>query len=337
MRPEDFSYPLPEELIAYYPAERRDASRLMVLHREDGSVEHRRFPDIVEYLGAGDLLVLNDSRVIPARVRGRKPTGGVVELLVIKEVAQGLWQCMAKPAKGLKEGVRIDIGEEFYATVEERQQDGFFLLRFSLPLKDVLSRYGEIPLPPYIRRAPQPLDKERYQTVFAKHNGSVAAPTAGLHFTESVLDRLRRKGVELHYITLHTGPGTFLPVRTEEVEAHRLHPEPYRVEPHVYEAIKRAKEENRRVIAVGTTVTRTLETLFSEATPRLEGETSLFIYPGYRFRVVSAMVTNFHLPCSTLIMLVCAFAGKDKVMRAYNIAIKERYRFYSYGDCMLII
>ncbi len=338
MRPEEFLYPLPEELIARYPAERRDASRLMVLHREDGRVEHRRFPQIVDYLREGDLLVLNDSRVIPARLRGRKPTGGHIELLVVKEQRAGLWQCMAKPARGLKKGVRIDIAEDFHATVEEREKDGFFLMSFSLPLKDALSRCGEVPLPPYIRRAPEPIDRERYQTVFAKHNGSVAAPTAGLHFTEKVLEEIRSKGVELHHITLHTGPGTFLPVRERDIEKHRLHPEYYRVTPEVFDAIKRAKKEGRRIIAVGTTVTRTLETVFSnEHNPVLEGETSLFIYPGYSFRVVSSMVTNFHLPGSTLIMLVCAFAGKDTIMRAYRIAIKEKYRFYSYGDCMLII
>ncbi len=338
MRTEEFLYPLPEELIAHYPARRRDASRLLVLHREDGRVEHGRFSHIVDYLGAGDVVVLNDSRVIPARIRGRKPTGGAVELLAVKEVAPGLWQCMVGPARGLKEGVRIDIADRFYATVEESKADGFFLMRFSLPLEDALPRYGEVPLPPYIRRTPEPLDMERYQTVFARHDGSVAAPTAGLHFTESILERLSSRGVESCYITLHTGPATFLPVREKEVEKHRLHPERYRVEPAVFEAIRKAKKEGRRVIAVGTTVTRTLETLFAnEEEPVLEGETTLFIYPGFSFRVVSSMVTNFHLPGSTLMMLVCAFAGKDKVMQAYDMAIKERYRFYSYGDCMLII
>ncbi len=293
---------------------------------------------MVDYLGAGDVLVLNDSRVIPARIRGRRPTGGAVELLVVKEVAAGLWQCMVGPAKGLERGVRIDVADTFYAMVEEREEDGLFLVRFSMPLEDALPRYGEVPLPPYIRRTPEPLDRERYQTVFARHDGSVAAPTAGLHFTESILERLGSRGVELCYITLHTGPGTFLPVREEDVKRHRLHPEHYRVEPAVFETIKKAKKEGRRVIAVGTTVTRTLETVFiNEEDPVLEGETTLFIYPGYRFRVVSSMVTNFHLPGSTLIMLVCAFAGKDRVMQAYNMAIKERYRFYSYGDCMLLI
>ena len=337
MRVEEFNYPLPEELIARYPSHRRDESRLMVLCRKSGNIEHRRFAHIVEYLREGDLLVLNDSRVIPARLKGRKPTGGAVEILAVREIEGGRWLCMAAPAKGLKEGTGVSVGDGFHATIEKVEGEGFFVVEFSMPLKEALDRYGEVPLPPYIRRAPEPIDRERYQTIFARHDGSVAAPTAGLHFTEAVLEGLKDRGVEIHTITLHTGPGTFLPVRVERVEEHRLYPEHYRVEKEVYHAIARAKAEGRRVVAVGTTVTRTLESLFLQERPELEGETELFIYPGYRFRVVSAMVTNFHLPGSTLMMLVCAFAGRDNIMRAYQIAVKERYRFYSYGDAMFII
>ncbi len=342
MRVEEFDYPLPEELIAQYPVEPRDASRMMVLYRDSKRIEHRIFREIVDILDDSYLLVLNDTKVIPARLRGVKhETGAKVEVFLSRCLEQDVWECLAKPAKRLKPGVVVDFGEGLKGRVVEIGEDGKRVVRFfpEGALDEKLHRIGEVPLPPYIRRSPDESDVERYQTVFAKKEGSVAAPTAGLHFTDRVLDALRARGVEIVYVTLHVGLGTFKPVKAEVVEEHKMEDEFFEVTEDVAAAINRAKGEGRKVLACGTTVVRTLESAADETgnVMPVSGWTSLFIYPGYRFKVVDALLTNFHLPRSTLIMLVCAFAGKDFVMEAYSEAVKEGYRFYSYGDCMLIL
>ena len=342
MRVEEFDYPLPEELIAQYPVEPRDASRMMVLYRNSRRIEHRIFREIVDILDDSYLLVLNDTKVIPARLRGIKPeTGAKVEVFLSRRLERDVWECLAKPAKRLKPGVVVEFSEGLKGRVVEVREDGKRVVRFfpEGALDERLYAVGEVPLPPYIRRSPDESDVERYQTVFAKREGSVAAPTAGLHFTDRVLDALRAKGVEIVYVTLHVGLGTFKPVKTEVVEEHKMEEEFFEVTEDVAAAINRAKDEGRKILACGTTVVRTLESAADETgrVKPVSGWTSLFIYPGYRFKVVDALLTNFHLPKSTLIMLVCAFAGRDFVMEAYGEAVKKRYRFYSYGDCMLIL
>ena len=344
MRAEEFDYFLPDELIAQYPLPRRDASRLMVLRRGSGRLEHRVFTQILEYLEPGDLVVFNDTKVIPARLAGRKVTGGRVELLVVRrdtmEREGEVWRCMVRPSKGIGEGTRVVFGDDFEARALGRCGEG--LWRFLLCGKDVggmISKYGKVPLPPYIRREAVEIDSGRYQTVFARNEGAVAAPTAGLHFTEDILREMEDMGVEIRYLTLHTGPATFLPVRDGEVSEHRVPEEHYMVPEATASAVSAAKKEGRRVVAVGSTVTRTLEACFMDGLgrPRLSGGTDLFIRPGFRFRVVDALVTNFHLPRSSLVMLVAAFAGREAVLAAYREAVRRRYRFFSYGDCMLIV
>ena len=344
---EDFDYHLPQALIAQYPLEKRDAGRLLLLHKKSGKVDHGKFPEIRTYLKEGDLILFNDTRVMPARLIGKKETGGKVELLLCRHIKtdgmEGLeeWQCMAKAAKGIKKGCRISFGngEMPDAVFLGRDPEGFF--RFNFHGKDIMERLktiGRVPLPPYIRREPVALDSVRYQTVFAKVTGAVAAPTAGLHFTEDILNELKKMGVEIQMLTLHTGPATFLPVRSDILE-NGLPGEYFRIERGVAQSIIKAKGEKRRVIAVGSTVTRAVETAFRNGfdRPFLEGETGIFIYPGFSFRVIDALVTNFHLPRSTLIMLTAAFAGRENIMRAYKEAVDLRYRFFSYGDCMLIV
>lgn len=335
----DFTFDLPERLIAQEPLEKRDSSRMMVLNRKDGAVSHRAFTDLPEFLRPGDLLVLNDTRVIPTRLLGRKATGGQVELLLVERVSEGggeEWTCLARPGKGLKTGTRVyfdGIEAEMLGQVEE----GLFLCRFSGPLD--LHMHGKVPLPPYIRRQPTEADISRYQTVFAGRDGAVAAPTAGLHFTDEMIGRLRAKGVDVAFVTLHTGPGTFMPVRAEKIEEHRMMRERYRIDESVFNRVKEAREEGRRVVAVGTTSTRALEACVREgfSSPKLEGATDLFIYPGFEFKAIDALLTNFHLPESTLLMLISAFAGRELVLKAYKEAVEKEYRFFSYGDSMLII
>lgn len=334
----DFTFDLPERLIAQEPLAERDSSRLMTLKRKGGLVAHASFRDLPGLLKAGDLLVLNDTKVIPTRLLGVKPTGGKVELLLVEKLATGLeekWKCLARPGKGLKPGAKVlfDGVEGSFLGLDD---EGLFLFRFSCPLD--LEKLGKVPLPPYIRRAAIEADSVRYQTIYAGVEGAVAAPTAGLHFTEPVLDEIKARGVEVRSVTLHTGPGTFMPVRVERIEEHRMMRERYSIEKEVAEAVVRAKKEGRRVVAVGTTSTRALEACFRDglSSPALEGSTDLFIYPGYSFRVVDALLTNFHLPESTLLMLVSAFAGRDLVLEAYGEAVKEGYRFFSYGDAMFI-
>lgn len=331
-----FDFHLPEELIAQRPLPERDSSRLMLLDRKERSLEHRSFKDLPGLLMPGDLLVLNNTRVIPTRLTGSKPTGGRVELLLVERVAlPDEWRCMARPVKGLRRGQRLSFGAA-EATVTEILEDGFVAASFT---GLDLWKSGRIPLPPYIRREADEEDGVRYQTVFAGVDGAVAAPTAGLHFTEGTIAALEARGVGIEYLTLHTGPGTFLPVRTEKVEEHRMLAERYSIGADVFERIRQAKAEGRRVIPVGTTSTRALEAAaaFGLDSPALEGATSLFIYPGYRFRVADGLLTNFHLPESTLIMLVAAFAGREFVLEAYAEAVREGYRFFSYGDAMLVI
>lgn len=343
MKVSEFDYELPKDLIAKFPAEPRDSSRLMVLHRNTGEIEHRIFRDIVGYLREGDLLVINDTKVIPARLFGRLETGGKVEVLLVRQVEPNLWEVMAKPSRKLREGRRIIFDGELSGVVKGYVGEGKRLVEFEIKSKksfmEKLEEIGHVPLPPYIDREDTREDREKYQTVFARKEGAVAAPTAGLHFTEELLKKLTEKGVIIKPVTLHVGPGTFKPVKVENVEEHEMDYETYFVPEDTANAIKEVKERGGKVVAVGTTVVRTLESSSNERgeVKPGEGTTNLFIYPGYKFKVVDALVTNFHLPRSTLLMLVCAFAGKEKVLNAYREAVKKGYRFYSYGDAMLIL
>ncbi len=343
MKVSEFEYELPKELIAKFPAEPRDSSKLMVLHRKTGEVEHRIFRDIVNYLEEGDLLVINDTKVIPARLFGRLDTGGKVELLLIRQIEPNLWEVMARPARKLKEGKRVIFDRELIGVVKGYSGEGKRFVEFELTgnktFMEKLEEIGHVPLPPYIEREERREDREKYQTVFAKREGAVAAPTAGLHFTKELLEKLKEKGIIIKPVTLHVGPGTFKPVKVENVEEHRMDYETYFVPEETAKAIEETRRKGKRVIAVGTTVVRTLESASDElgnVRPG-EGTTNLFIYPGYKFKVVDALITNFHLPRSTLLMLVSAFAGKEKVLNAYREAVKEGYRFYSYGDAMFIV
>lgn len=340
-----FSYTLPEELIAKHPTERRDGSRLMVCPRGGGTVEHRLFHQIIDYFRAGDLLLLNDTRVIPARLVGRKVTGGEVELLLVRKICDGekeqRWSAMIKPSRGVKEGTTILFPKGLTAEVVRRIDNGWWKVNLTASgrIDSLVNEVGRMPLPPYIKRPSTDNDRERYQTVFAKREGAIAAPTAGLHFTDEILHRLGEMGVEVRFITLHTGPGTFMPVRTDIVEDHTMLPEHYEIGAATFSAVMKAKGEGRRVIAVGSTATRAIEAAVRDGfdSPTLAGSTGLFIYPGYTFRVIDGIITNFHLPRSTLIMLVAAFVGREATLRFYREAVRERYRFFSYGDAMLIL
>lgn len=338
----DFDYDLPPHLIAQTPIEPRDASRLMVLSRARGTIEHRLFRDIAEYLRPGDVLVCNDSRVIPARLYGRKePTGGKVELLLVAKRDEDTWEALVR-GRRVRVGTRIRLqaAEQppVYGEVRAETESGGRLVAFSTPLEPLLDDLGVVPLPPYIHESLA--EPERYQTIYARSNGSVAAPTAGLHFTPQLMEGIEAKGMEFAFVTLNIGLDTFRPVRTEELEEHRLHSEYCCLSPMVADRLNRAKREGRRIVAVGTTSVRVLETAArvgkGEPLSSFAGWTKLFIYPGFRFRVVDALITNFHLPRSTLLMLVAAFAGKERIDRAYREAIKQGYRFYSFGDCMLL-
>jgi S-adenosylmethionine:tRNA ribosyltransferase-isomerase len=333
----DFTFDLPERLIAQEPLGERDSSRLMTVSRKTGAIDHRFFKDLPEFLRAGDLLVLNDTKVIPTRLIGARPTGGKVELLLVEKTSEvpEEWKCLARPARGLKPGTKVSFGG-VAGEMLGQDEEGLFICRFSSALD--LMKIGRVPLPPYIRREATVADSSRYQTVFAGVDGAVAAPTAGLHFTERLLDAIKARGVEVCRVTLHTGPGTFMPVRSEKIEEHRMMRERYRIGEPVFSSVVKAKEEGRRVVAVGTTSTRALEASVAGgfSSPVLEGSTNLFIYPGYRFKVVDALLTNFHLPESTLLMLVSAFAGRELVLEAYREAVKKEYRFFSYGDAMFI-
>ena len=337
-----FDYHLPQELIAQEPLPKGDESRLLVVRRVDGTFFHHRFYELPYLLPEGTLLVVNDTRVIPARLWGERPTGGKVEVFLVRREGEGTWRCLVRPGKRMRPGDKVLFANgRWWGEVREVLPSGERLMSFHGPggLGRLLDEVGQVPLPPYIRRRPRPEDRERYQTVFASKEGAVAAPTAGLHFTPRVLDALKRRGIEILSITLHVGPGTFRPVKVEEVEAHKMEEEYYEISPQVAVKIEEARREGRRLLAVGTTVTRALESAADEEgrLMRLQGWTDLFIYPGYRFKVVDALLTNFHLPRSTLLMLVCAFGGRELVMKAYREAIEEGYRFYSYGDAMLLV
>ena len=341
MKTSDFYYDLPKELIAQTPVEPRDSSRLLVLDRQSGETVHKHFFDIIDYLDEGDLLVCNDSRVLPARIYGiKEPTGARVEFLLLKQISGNRWETLCKPGKKAKEGARFSFGDGLlYATVTEVKDDGNRVVDFECDENffSTLDKIGQMPLPPYITEELK--DKERYQTVYSHELGSAAAPTAGLHFTTELMDKIKAKGVNIAYVTLHVGLGTFRPVKVDDVTKHKMHSEHYEVPEETAELIKKTKQSGKRVIAVGTTSCRTLESVAAEhgEVVPCEGFTEIFIYPGFEFKVLDGLITNFHLPESTLIMLVSAFAGYDNIMNAYKTAVKERYRFFSFGDAMAIL
>lgn len=340
MTVDEFDYVLPQELIAQTPLENRDHSRLLVLHQEDGALEHKHFYDIVDLLNEGDLLVVNDSKVIPARIFGnRAGTGGLVEVLLLKALEENVWEVLVKPGKKARPGQILEFQEGMTGTVLEVLEDGKRKIQFehqASTIYEVLDKIGKMPLPPYITE--QLKDQDRYQTVYARELGSAAAPTAGLHFTDELLEKVRQKGVKIATVTLHVGLGTFRPVKVNDVKDHIMHREFFSVPDETALLIKKTKAAGKRVIAVGTTATRTLESAFDAEynCEQQSGETGIFIYPGYRFKVVDALVTNFHLPKSTLMMLVSALAGRENVMNAYQDAVEEKYRFFSFGDAMFI-
>lgn len=339
MKLSSFDYNLPPELIAKSPAEKRDASRLMVLHRGDGRIEHRRFSDIVEYLRPSDILVVNNTRVIPARLMGhKKRTGGEVEILLLRQEAESRWNCLVRPGRRLMPGAKVGFGDGMMeAEIIEYRPGGQRLVRFTHQgdFYVTLEKVGQVPLPPYIDRGPHQADKDRYQTIYAKDAGAVAAPTAGLHFTPELMERIKAKGVEVLEILLHVGWGTFKGVEADDIREHKMEAEYYNISQAVAVILKNGKLENRRIVAVGTTTSRALESFGQSG--QLSDWTEIFISPPYEFKLVDSMITNFHLPKSTLIMLVSALAGREKVMRAYQEAIQEKYRFYSYGDAMMIV
>ena len=341
MKTSDFFYDLPEELIAQDPLEDRTASRLLVLNRETGAIEHKIFSDVIDYLNEGDCLVINNTRVIPARLIGEKEgTGGKVEVLLLKRRANDVWETLVKPGKKLRPGARVTFGDgRLKAEILEIAEEGNRLVRFYYEgiFEEILDSLGEMPLPPYITHKLE--DKEMYQTVYAKYDGSAAAPTAGLHFTKELLSKIEEKGIKIASITLHVGLGTFRPVKVDDVNNHHMHTEWYEVNAEAADIINETKRNGGRVICVGTTSCRTIESVADENgyMKAKTGETDIFIYPGYKFKVMDGLITNFHLPESTLVMLVSAFAGKENVLAAYETAVKERYRFFSFGDAMLII
>ena len=339
MKTHDFYYDLPEELIAQTPLEKRDSSRLMVLNRETGEVNHRHFYDIIDYLNPGDCLVMNDSRVLPARLLGHRPTGGAVEVLLLRDLGEKRWECLCRPGRKMQVGSEVIFGNgELTATVREVLDTGNRVVEFHYTgiFLELLEQLGKMPLPPYIKAELQ--DQERYQTVYSRAVGSAAAPTAGLHMTQELLGKIRAKGVRTAFVTLHVGLGTFRPVKAEDILDHHMHSELCMISAQTAELLNETRRQGGRIICVGTTSCRTLESLvnadgsFSEKTEW----TDIFIYPGYTFRAMDALITNFHLPESTLVMLVSAFAGREKVLNAYAEAVRERYRFFSFGDAMFI-
>lgn len=340
MRTSDFFYDLPEELIAQIPLKNRSESRMLYLNKKSGSVVHKHFFDILDYLNDGDCLVLNNTRVLPARIFGtREDTGAVVEFVLLKQKEQLIWECIAGPGKKAKTGTNFKFSDELSATVIDVLDDGNRILRFDSKgeFYSVLDKVGQMPLPPYIKAKLE--DKERYQTVYSKELGSAAAPTAGLHFTEEIISKLKEKGVRIAYVTLHVGLGTFRPVKVEEITDHKMHSEHYYVSKEAADTINECKNNGGRIICVGTTSCRTVESVCQKHGKICEcsGDTEIFIYPGYKFGIMDGLITNFHLPESTLIMLVSAFAGYENTMAAYKEAVKEKYRFFSFGDAMLIL
>ena len=339
MKTHDFFYDLPEDLIAQTPLEKRDTSRLMLLDRATGQVQHKHFYDILDYLNPGDCLVMNDSRVLPARLLGHRPTGGAVEVLLLRDLGNKCWECLCKPGRKMQVGSEVIFGNgELTAVVKEVQDTGNRVVEFHFEgiFLEVLEQLGKMPLPPYIKEELQ--DQERYQTVYSRELGSAAAPTAGLHFTTELLDRIREKGVKTAFVTLHVGLGTFRPVKAEYILEHHMHSELCMMNEETATILNEAKASGGRIICVGTTSCRTLESLVNEdgSFSAKSRWTDIFIYPGYSFKAMDALITNFHLPESTLVMLVSAFAGREHVLNAYRIAVEERYRFFSFGDAMFI-
>ena len=339
MKTHDFWYDLPEDLIAQTPLEKRDTSRLLAMDRQTGALAHRHFYDIIDYLNPGDCLVMNDSRVLPARLLGHRPTGGAVEVLLLRDLGGGKWECLTKPGKKTQPGQEIIFGDgQLTATVDSVQEDGNRVVEFHYEgiFLEILEQLGKMPLPPYIKA--ELADQERYQTVYSREVGSAAAPTAGLHFTKELLEKIEKKGIRLAYVTLHVGLGTFRPVKAEEISQHHMHAELCMISQETADILNQTKAAGGRIVCVGTTSCRTLESLVNEDgsfEPRSKW-TEIFIYPGYQFKAMDALITNFHLPESTLVMLVSAFAGREHVLNAYNEAVKERYRFFSFGDAMYI-
>lgn len=339
MNKSDFDFYLPEELIAQTPLEKRDTSRLLHLDKQTGEIEHKHFYDIKQYLHAGDCLVLNNSRVLPARLIGSRPTGGAVELVLLKDIGDNRWECLSRPGRKTKPGQELIFGNsELTAVVQEVTLGGNRIVKFSYEgiFLEILERLGKMPLPPYIKKELQ--DSERYQTVYSKEIGSAAAPTAGLHFTKELLAEIEDMGVKICYVTLHVGLGTFRPVKADKIEDHEMHSEFCIVPEETAETVNAVKRAGGRVIAVGTTSCRTLESFTTQdgTLQATSGWTNIFIYPGYKFKCIDALITNFHLPESTLIMLVSALAGREHILNAYNTAVKQRYRFFSFGDAMFI-
>lgn len=336
----DFNYDLPEELIAQDPLEDRSSSRLMVLHKDTGRIEHKIFRDIIDYLNPGDCLVINDTKVIPARLMGiKEDTGAAIEVLLLKRNVDDVWECLVKPGKKARTGARIIFSEGLLVgEIVDVIEDGNRMIKFHYEgiFEEILDKLGQMPLPPYITHKLQ--DKNRYQTVYAKNEGSAAAPTAGLHFTKELLEKIKEKGVNVVSITLHVGLGTFRPVKVDKIEEHHMHTETFNISKEAADTINRTRAAGGRVIAVGTTSCRTLESAAADdgTIPARSGDTDIFIYPGYKFKAIDCLITNFHLPESTLIMLVSALAGRDNIMNAYETAVKERYRFFSFGDAMFI-
>ena len=340
MKLEEFDYNLPEELIAQVPIAKRDESRLMVLHRESKKVEHKTFKDIIDYLRPGDCLVRNNTKVIPARLYGKKETGANVEFVLLNQIEGDIWESIVRPGNKLKPGTKVEFGDGLLkATILDIMDGGTRKVEFEYEgiFNEILDKIGLMPLPPYIHESLK--EKDRYQTVYAKYNGSAAAPTAGLHFTPELLKKIEEKGVKIANVTLHVGIGTFRPVKEENIEEHKMHTEHFYIKQEDVEKINETKKAGGRVIAVGTTSCRVLETIASEETGLVEateGDTGIYIYPGYKFKCIDGLITNFHLPKSTLLMLVSALAGREFVLDAYNEAVKEKYRFFSFGDAMLI-
>ena len=340
MKTHDFWYDLPEELIAQTPLEKRDASRLLVLDRQSGALEHKHFYEVIDYLRPGDCLVMNDSRVLPARLLGHRPTGGAVEVLLLRDLGDKKWECLCKPGRKMQVGSEVVFGNgELTATVVAVQNDGNRVVEFHYDgiFLEVLERLGKMPLPPYIKAELQ--DRERYQTVYSREVGSAAAPTAGLHFTEELLEQVRAKGVKTAFVTLHVGLGTFRPVKAEEISEHHMHSELCMMSEETAEILNQTRAEGGRIICVGTTSCRTLESLVKDDGTFEAGSkwTEIFIFPGYQFKAMNGLITNFHLPESTLVMLVSAFASRENVLHAYEEAVKEKYRFFSFGNAMLIL
>lgn len=340
MKTHDFWYDLPEELIAQTPLESRDTSRLLVMNRETGEINHRHFSDILEFLQSGDCLVMNDSRVLPARLLGHRPTGGAAEILLLRDLGNNRWECLAKPGRKLQVDQKVVFGDgELSATIVEVCEDGNRVVEFHYDgiFLEILEKLGKMPLPPYIKAELQ--NQERYQTVYSRELGSAAAPTAGLHFTNELLDRIRAKGIQTAFVTLHVGLGTFRPVKAEEITDHHMHSELCMINRETAEILNATKKADGRVICVGTTSCRTLESLVNDDGSFCEKSkwTEIFIYPGYKFKAMDGLITNFHLPESTLVMLVSAFAGRENVLAAYEEAVRERYRFFSFGDAMAIL